>query len=125
MQIYLAHPVKNILVNINLEQVGSRHRSFRGIWAVGTPGFEKDFHSSGKAFHESGLKYTPIDSLLNEVSNTDTYTFMNKSVPSVLLSSGGFDEHHSPLDKIDLIDFEHLRKVVLLLNEFITRLGNN
>jgi len=117
-------PVKNILVNINLEQVGSKHRSFRGIWAVATPGFEKDFHNSGKAFPESELKYTPIDSLLNEISNTDTYSFMNKSVPSVLLSSGGFDEHHSPLDKIDLIDFEHLQKVALLLNEFITRLGN-
>jgi hypothetical protein len=118
-------PVKNILMNINLEQVGSKHRSFKGIWAVATPGFEKDFQNCGKAFPESDLKYTPIDSLLNEVSNTDTYSFMNKGVPSVLLSSGGFDEHHSPLDKIALIDFEHLRKVTLLLNEFITKLGNN
>lgn len=117
-------PVKNILVNINLEQVGSKHRSFNGIWAVATPGFEKDFYSCGKVFPGSDLKYTPIDSLLNEVSNTDTYSFMNKRLPSVLLSSGGFDEHHSPLDKIDLIDFGHLRKVALLLNEFITRLGN-
>jgi hypothetical protein len=53
-----------------------------------------------KVLPKSDLKYTPIDSLLNELSNTGTYSFMNKSVPSVLLSSCGFDERHSPLDKI-------------------------
>ncbi|MES2110194.1 MAG: M28 family peptidase [Bacteroidota bacterium] len=118
-------PIKNILMNINLEQVGSKHRSERGIWAVATPGFEQDFYSSGKALPAQYLKYSPMDSLLNEVSNTDTYNFLNKNVPSVLLSSGGFDEHHSPLDKIALIDFPHLRKVALLLNKFIRMVGNN
>ena len=117
-------PVKNILMNINLEQVGSKHRSFKGIWAVTTPGFEQDFYRSGKGLPVPYLKYSPADSLLNEISNTDTYNFMNKNVPSVLLSSGGFDEHHTPLDKIALIDFEHLRKVALLLDGFITRIGN-
>ena len=112
-------------MNINLEQVGSKHRSFGGIWAVATPGFEQDFYRSGKNLIKSYLKYSPADSLLNEVSNTDTYNFLNKNIPSVLLSSGGFDEHHSPLDKIELIDFEHLQKVALLLNKFITLLGNN
>ncbi|OCX53246.1 hypothetical protein BEL04_02775 [Mucilaginibacter sp. PPCGB 2223] len=118
-------PVKNILMNINLEQVGSKHRSFQGIWAVTTPGFEQDFYHSGKDLPMSDLKYSPADSLLNEIANTDTYNFLNKNIPSVLLSSGGFDEHHSPLDKIGLIDFGHLQKVALLLNKFITRLGNN
>ena len=118
-------PIKNIRMNINLEQVWSKHRSVRGIWAVATPGFEQDFYSSGKTLPVHYLKYSPMDSLLNEVSNTDTYNFLNKKVPSVLLSSGGFDEHHSPLDKIALIDFTHLRKVALLLSKFITRVGND
>jgi len=118
-------PIKSILMNINLEQVGSKHRSVRGIWAVATPGFEQDFYDSGKELPASYLKYSAMDSLLNEVSNTDTYNFLNKSVPSVLLSSGGFDEHHSPLDKIALIDFVHLQKVARLLNKFVTRVANN
>jgi hypothetical protein len=46
-------------------------------------------------------------------------------MPSVLLSSGGFDERHSLLDKIALIDFGHSQKVALLLNKLIAKLGNN
>jgi len=118
-------PVKNMLMNINLEQVGSKHRSFRGIWAVGDEQFKNDFFGSGKMFTQEDLKFTPTDSLRNELSNTDSYSFMKKNVPSLLLSSGGFDEHHTPQDKIDLIDFGHLQKVAQLLSKFITMLGNN
>ncbi len=67
----------------------------------------------------------PADSLMDEMSNTDSYSFMNENVPSVLLSSGGFDEHHTVLDKIDLIDFEHLRKATVLLDSMVEKLGNH
>jgi hypothetical protein len=46
-------------------------------------------------------------------------------VPSVLLSSGGFSDHHTVLDKIDLIDFEHLRKATVLLDSMVEELGNH
>jgi hypothetical protein len=121
---HLSMPATNLLVNINLEQVGSKHRSFPGIWAVSTPGFEQAFYQSGKIFPESDLKYTPADSLMDEMSNTDSYSFIRKNVPSILLSSGGFDEHHTVLDKIDLIDFPHLRKATVLLNSLVEELGN-
>jgi len=121
---HLPVPATHVLMNINLEQVGSKHRSFHGIWAVSTPGFEKVFYESGKVFPDSDLKYTPVDSLMNEISNTDSYSFIYKNVPSVLLSSGGFSDHHTVLDKIDLIDFEHLRKVTVLLNSLVEELGN-
>lgn len=121
---HLPVPATHLLMNINLEQVGSKHRSFPGIWAVSTPGFEKDFYASGKIFPDSALRYTPADSLMNEMSNTDSYSFINKNVPSILLSSGGFDDHHTVLDKIELIDFEHLRKATVLLDSLVERLGN-
>jgi hypothetical protein len=75
---HLAVPATHMLMNINLEQVGSKHRSFPGIWAVSTPGFEKVFYESGKVFPDSDLKYTPADSLMNEISNTDSYSFINR-----------------------------------------------
>jgi len=62
---------------------------------------------------------------MNEISNTDSYSFINKNVPSVLLSSGGFSDHHTVLDKIDLIDFEHLRKATVLLDSMVEELGNH
>ena len=117
-------PVQHILMNINLEQVGSRHRSVHGIWALGSPEFRSAFFRSGPVFPEKDLTYFPADSVLDVLSNTDSYSFMKKGVPSLLLGSGGFPEHHSTLDKIDLIDFGHLRKVTLLLTTLIYDLGN-
>jgi hypothetical protein len=117
-------PVKNMLMNINLEQVGSRHRSFHGIWAVGDEQFNADFFSSGKMFAGPDLKFSPTDSLREELSNTDSYSFMKKNVPSLLLSSGGFDEHHTTADKIALIDFGHLQKASQLLLSLIKTLAN-
>jgi Zn-dependent M28 family amino/carboxypeptidase len=75
---HLPVPATHLLMNINLEQVGSKHRSFSGIWAVSTPGFEKVFYQSGKVFPDSDLRYTPADSLMDEVSNTDSYSFIIK-----------------------------------------------
>jgi len=124
---FMEHPpisVKNMLMNINLEQVGSKHRSFPGVWAVGDEQFKNGFFASGKMFDLPDLKFSPTDSLRDELSNTDSYSFMKKKVPSLLLSSGGFDEHHTPKDKTDLIDFDHLKKVSRLLNKLVRQLAD-
>jgi hypothetical protein len=117
-------PIKNMLLNINLEQVGSRHRSFHGIWAIGDAQFQKGFFASGSVFPGSDLKFSVTDSLRDVLSNTDSYSFMKKQVPSLLLGSGGFDEHHTPQDKINLIDFSHLQKASRLLVSLIRKLAN-
>lgn len=117
-------PIQHMLMNINLEQVGSQHRSFQGIWGLGSPEFRDVFYRSGQVFTEKDLAYSPTDSVQDILSNTDSYSFMKKGVPSLLLGSGGFPEHHSTLDKINLIDFEHLRKATLHLTTLIYDLGN-
>ena len=117
-------PVQHMLMNINLEQVGSQHRSFQGVWGLGSPEFKNVFYRSGQVFPEKDLAYSPTDSVQDILSNTDSYSFMKKGVPSLLLGSGGFPEHHSTSDKIDLIDFGHLRKATLVLITLIRDLGN-
>ena len=47
-------PVKNIYLSINLEQIGSKHRSFHGVWGLGDPQFESEFLRSGSMFAEIG-----------------------------------------------------------------------
>ena len=124
---FMEHPpiaVKDIRLNINLEQIGGKHRSFHGIWAIGDPQFQGSFFASGSMFAGADLKYSPTDSLRDVLSNTDSYSFMKKNVPSLLLGSGGFDEHHTPEDKIDLIDFAHLQKASRLLVSLIGKLAN-
>jgi hypothetical protein len=118
-------PIKNMLMNINLEQFGSKHRSFPGVWAVGDEQFQSGFFALSKTFGHPDLKFSPTDSLRDELSNTDSYSFMKKQVPSLLLSSGGFNEHHTPQDKIDLIDFEHLQKVSRLLTRLICQIADH
>lgn len=117
-------PKENINININIEQVGSLHRSFQGIWAIGNPKFKQDFYKAGIVFSNNELKYDSINSNVDIIKDCDTYSFYNKNIPSVILGSGGFPEHHKVEDKIDLIDFPHLQKSAILLLSFIVEMGN-
>jgi hypothetical protein len=120
---HLPVPPGNILMTVNLEQLGSKHRSFRGVWALGDTAFRAAFYSSGKHFDLQNLAFSATDTVKDVLSNTDSYSFMNKHIPSLLLGSGGFDEHHTPEDKIDLIDFEQMQKATLLLYRFVVEVG--
>ncbi|QEC79829.1 M28 family metallopeptidase [Mucilaginibacter ginsenosidivorax] len=116
---HLPVPQKDIVMTINLEQLGSKHRSFKGVWALGDPQFKTAFMNAGKNFTTLNLQFSATDSVKEVLRNTDTYSFINKQIPSLLLGSGGFDEHHTPQDKISLIDFPHLRRATHLLYTFL------
>ncbi|HWB27560.1 MAG TPA: M28 family peptidase [Chitinophagaceae bacterium] len=116
---HLPIPKENISLAVNLEQLGSKHRSFKGVWALGDSIFKQPFYSAGRNFMLKDLQFSATDSVKDILGNTDTYSFMNRQIPSLLLGSGGFDEHHTPQDKIDLIDFEHLQKVTYLLYNLV------
>lgn len=104
-----------IRLNINVEQVGSRHRSVKGVWALGAADCKDGFFAAGSMFSREDLQFSPTDSVRDILANTDGYSFMQRHIPTLLIGSGGFDEHHTPQDTIDLIDFEHLQKVSDLL----------
>lgn len=122
---HLPVPRQDIFMTINLEQLGSKHRSFKGVWALGDTVFKSAFYHAGNKFAAHDLQFSPTDSVKEVLSNTDTYSFMNKQIPSLLLGSGGFDEHHTPKDKIDLIDFPHLQRATSLLYRLIVSVGSN
>ncbi|MGN6640764.1 MAG: hypothetical protein ACTHJ8_17765, partial [Mucilaginibacter sp.] len=82
--------------------------------------FRSAFYKAGNNFPLQDLQFSVTDSVKDILSNTDTYSFMNNHIPSVLLGSGGFDEHHTPQDRIDLIDFVHLQKATRLLFNLMT-----
>ncbi len=117
-------PLDYILLNINIEQVGSRNRTFPGVWAIGSKRFKNSFYKSGDIFNKSELKYDSINEMAEYIYSTDTESFYRKKIPSVILGSGGFTERHTPQDEIALIDFEHLYKAAQLLNKFIMELAN-
>ncbi len=116
---------ENILLNINIEQIGSKNRDVAGIGGVGLPQFKEAFYRAGKSIADANLKYDLIDNCMNVLKNSvDLWSFYKKGIPTAMLASGGFPEHHTPQDKITLIDFEHLLKAAKLLHSFIMELGN-
>ncbi|TDW96070.1 serine hydrolase [Dinghuibacter silviterrae] len=98
---HLPVPKENIRLHINLEQVGSQHRSFQEA------------------------RFIPADSLGEELRNTDGYSFTQQHIPSVLLTSGGFPEHHTIRDTIGLIDVDHLQRVTDALSDLIISLDKS
>jgi Zn-dependent M28 family amino/carboxypeptidase len=124
---HLPLPLPEIAAVVNLEQLGSKHRTSPGVWALGDPQFRQAFLDAGgrgAGFPEEDLPFSPTDSVSDELSNTDTYSFMQKQIPSLLLGSGGFSEHHTPMDTIELIDFDHLQKATALVFRLIANLTN-
>lgn len=117
-------PLDHILLNINIEQIGSKSRTFPGVWAIGSKQFKNSFYKSGHLFNKPELKYDSISKVVEYIYDTDTENFYRKKIPSVILGSGGFTERHTPQDEIALIDFEHLHKSAHLLHAFIRELAD-
>ena len=118
-------PIEQISLNINIEQIGSKNREFPGVWAIGSPQFKESFYKVGNFFKGTNLKFDPVEKCRDILRNdVDLWSYYQRNIPVIMLSSGGFSEHHTPQDKINLIDFEHLLKAAKLLHSFIMELGN-
>jgi hypothetical protein len=119
-------PIETISLNINIEQIGSKHRDFTGIWAIGDAQFEQPFFNLKESFSETELKFDPIEGYKKNLKGkVDLWSYYEKGIPVVMLSSGGFPEHHTIQDKIELIDFEHLCMSSKFLYAFITELDSD
>jgi len=124
---FIAHspvPVENIMVNVNLEQLAGKNRTVRGAEGYGPESFRESFLAAEKRAPKLDVPYYPWESRLSVIGGSDTWSFYLKDVPGVLIGAGGFPEHHTPQDNLDLIDFEHFQKVTLFIYEFIRELGN-
>jgi len=124
---FLKHPpvpLDKIVLNINLDQAGSKNREVRGVWAVGNKQLEPPLLSAHKRAEGIELRFDDIESQLPAIQESDAFSFYLNGTPAVTFSSGGFPERHTPGDTPDLIDYDHLRNVTLLLHAYIMELGN-
>lgn len=118
-------PLNEIIVNINIEQIGSKNRECPGVIAIGPKQFENAFIKASLLFTHGENQYYYIDDKSNWIESTDTYIFYKNKIPSILMGSCGFPEYHKPEDKNDLIDFEHLYKSKVLLYSLINEIGDD
>jgi len=118
-------PIEQISLNINIEQIGSKNRDYNGIWGIGLPQFNDAFNDVSISYPKTNSKYDSDESFINMLEGqVDSWNYIKKEIPIVMLSSGGFPEHHNYKDKIDLIDFDHLFVASNFLYSFIVKLGN-
>jgi len=124
---FVAHPPvphEQIILNINLEQVGARSRMIDGVGANGPVSQEEILRRVQEKNDGIYLQFDDIEDTVSVISGSDTLSFYQKGLPSILLGSGGFPEHHTPQDNLELIDFEHLHRVALFVLDYVKDSGN-
>lgn len=117
-------PVESIALNINIEQVGSINREYSGIWIISPNEFMVPFQNASNAYKDVEFVFDFIGDYRSALSTTDTWSYITRDIPAIMMSSGGFPEYHSPKDKIDLIDYKHLYFASKFLYSFLVELGN-
>jgi hypothetical protein len=116
-------PLDRVLMNVNLEQIGSYHRDYPGIFAFGPPSQRSPFESAGRSVFETWVLFEDIQNHLPAVRESDTWSFLQAKQPAVILSSGGFPEHHTLKDTVALIDFDHLAKTTSVIISYVRALA--
>jgi hypothetical protein len=125
-QYFVKHPpvpLDRILMNVNLEQIGSRHRDYPGLFALGPLSQRSDFEAAGRGLLGSWVLLEDIQNHLPAVRESDTWSFLEAQRPAIILSSGGFPEHHTANDGIALIDFDHLTRASSVIIDFVRKLA--
>lgn len=124
---FVAHPPvphEQIILNINLEQIGAKSRMVDGVGANGPASQEEILREVQRRNDAIHLQFEDIEATVPVISGSDTLSFYQKGLPAILLGSGGFPEHHTPSDNLDLIDYEHLHRAALFIREYVQELGN-
>jgi Zn-dependent M28 family amino/carboxypeptidase len=116
-------PLDRVLMNVNLEQIGSYHRDYPGIFAFGPPSQRSTFESAGRSVFGTWVLLEDIQNHLSAVRESDTWSFLQAKQPAVILSSGGFPEHHTSKDTVALIDFDHLTHATSVIISYVRELA--
>lgn len=125
---FVAHPPvlhEQIELNINLEQIGAKSRMIDGVGANGPASQEEILRRVQKKNEGIFLQFDDIEDTVSVISGIDTLSFYQKGLPAILLGSGGFPEHHTPNDNLDLIDYEHLHRAAVFVLDYVKEIGNN
>jgi hypothetical protein len=120
-------PIKNIIVNINLDMIGCSDTDIKALAPIGagriTPKL-KDVISKVSEREQ----YVPIDWAYADTSRyvnmSDHYPFHLKKIPSVFFFSGDNADIHMSSDDAEKIDYDFLQKSCRLVDEIIMELAN-
>lgn len=120
-------PIKNIIVNINLDMIGCSDTDVRGLAPFGanriTPKLRDVVSRVGEKARYVELNWAYADTS-RYVNMSDHYPFHLKKIPAVFFFSGDNADIHMPTDDAEKIDYDFLQKSCQLVYEIVMELAN-
>ena len=109
-------PLKNTVVNLNVDMVGridNDHKDGNYVYVIGADKLSSELHNINENMNK---KYTKLD--LNYKYNddrdpnrfyyrSDHYNFAKNNVPVIFYFNGTHDDYHEPSDTVEKIDFAY------------------
>jgi hypothetical protein len=120
-------PLKDIIVNINLDMIGCSNTGVKGLAPIGAGRISPKLKEViSKVSNEK--QYVPVDWLYADtcrfIDSSDHYPFHLKKIPAVFFFSGDNPDIHTPTDDAEKIDYEFFQKSCRLIYEVIMELAN-
>jgi hypothetical protein len=120
-------PIENIIVNINLDMIGSSDTDVKGLAPLGAGSITPKLKEVISEVSERA-QYVSIDWAYAEtdryVNMSDHYPFHLKKIPAVFFSSGDNADIHMPSDDAGKFDFDFFQRSCRLIYEIIMELAN-
>ena len=120
-------PLKDIIVNINLDMIGCSNTGLKGLAPIGAGRITPKLKEVISEVSERA-QYVPIDWAYADTSRyvnmSDHYPFHLKRIPSVFFFSGDNADIHMPTDDAEKIDYGFFQKSCQLVYEIIMELAN-
>jgi hypothetical protein len=122
-----AVPLKNIIVNVNLDMIGCSNTGIKGLAPIGAGRISPKLKEViSKVCNEN--QYVPVDWLYADtcrfINSSDHYSFHLKNIPAVFFFSGDNPDIHTPSDDPEKIDYEFFQRSCRLIYEVIMELAN-
>jgi hypothetical protein len=120
-------PLKNIIVNVNLDMIGCSNTGIKGLAPIGAGRISTKLKEVIlKVYNEN--QYVPVDWLYADtcrfINSSDHYSFHLKKIPAVFFFSGDNPDIHTPSDDPEKIDYEFFQRSCRLIYEVIMELAN-
>ena len=120
-------PPENIMVNINLDMIGSSDTDIKALAPIGAGRITSKLKEVISKVSEKE-QYVPIDWAYADssryVNMSDHYPFHLKKIPAVFFFSGDNADIHLPTDDAEKIDYEFFQKSCQLVYEIVMELAN-
>lgn len=117
-------PLDAIVAEFNADEVGRIPENPHGLAVIHSEGLKESLWEAGEKFQKENISFMPPGSMNGFFYRSDQIIFHRLGIPAAFITTGHFQEYHSPADVPELIDARMMYLTATLLDEIITIRGN-